>query len=306
MGQPAHADQQQQDVDDRLVSRPGAAFSIVELLVVIMVIAVLLAIILPALAGARARGISLTCETHLAELGKAHALYALDHDDALPTFSYEKDALGVADPIHVPEWGEGGGGWVILPISEIHFWAYQVRHYVVPDADAQIVAAVEALSCPVMYRQWRLRVTGALEGAIKDPMEAPQQSYLKSPALFTSAGSWRHWGKAPDVNAVHDVVSMSQVAHPSSKTLLVEQSSFHARTPTRLIDESVEHSSGDRFRTLGVDGHVAARRVADALRPHGFVGFGAGHEIHPVTPEQFAESGIPLLSTHLGAAGRDW
>jgi len=60
------------------------AFTLVELLVVIAIIALVAALLLPALHRARARVRSLVCLNHLRQWGLATQLYALDNHDFLP------------------------------------------------------------------------------------------------------------------------------------------------------------------------------------------------------------------------------
>jgi prepilin-type N-terminal cleavage/methylation domain-containing protein/prepilin-type processing-associated H-X9-DG protein len=59
-------------------------FTLIELLVVIAIIAILAALLLPALSSAKARSQSLACLNNLKQLEICWHLYALDHDDALP------------------------------------------------------------------------------------------------------------------------------------------------------------------------------------------------------------------------------
>src|SRR4051794_39509537 len=72
-------------VADRLV-KPGCvkAFTIIELLIVVAIIAVLAALLLPALAGGKSQARSTYCLNNIRQLGLALHTYAGDHEDAFP------------------------------------------------------------------------------------------------------------------------------------------------------------------------------------------------------------------------------
>jgi prepilin-type N-terminal cleavage/methylation domain-containing protein len=69
-------------VKERSMKRKG--FTLVELLVVIAIIALLMAILVPALAKARALAYRMLCGSNLSGIGKAMAIYSQDHDGDYP------------------------------------------------------------------------------------------------------------------------------------------------------------------------------------------------------------------------------
>src|SRR5438132_14100699 len=89
-------------MNNAIKEKPGGGFSLIELLLVIAIIAVLAAMLLPALAKTRTKGQTTVCLNNLKQLQVAWELYAGDHGDAIVPNKDDDD---------------GAGNWVSLPGS---------------------------------------------------------------------------------------------------------------------------------------------------------------------------------------------
>ncbi len=93
-----------------------AGFTLIELLVVISIIAILIALLLPALAAARESGRTMLCLSNLRQLGIANDAYTVDNDDYFLPAAMVKDGLTIEEilvpyigpmnpPHHAPKLG---------------------------------------------------------------------------------------------------------------------------------------------------------------------------------------------------------
>ena len=75
----------------------GKAFTLIELLVVIAIIAILAALLLPALSQAKAKGIRTKCLANIKQILLSTHMYVLDFNDVLPYTSWSSDTRDVAN-----------------------------------------------------------------------------------------------------------------------------------------------------------------------------------------------------------------
>lgn len=103
----------------RIVSRP--AFTLVELLVVIGIIGVLIALLLPALAGARENAKSVKCASQLRNLGQAISNYVVGSKGSLPMWSgwHTIDGNGTGADQPGPAWTEQLAPTYVKPANAV-------------------------------------------------------------------------------------------------------------------------------------------------------------------------------------------
>ena len=116
-------------------------FTLIELLVVIAIIAMLAAILLPALNSAREAGKMANCASNMKQMGSALNMYLSDNDDTFPNSSGYGKAQGTNKTLVASYWDRGFYNWNTT--RKNYFWHYQIFQYMGNNPDAMYCTAVE-------------------------------------------------------------------------------------------------------------------------------------------------------------------
>ncbi len=222
--------------------RRRLAFTLVELLVVLTVVAVLAALLTPVIVQARAGARQTTCASHLLQLGHACTLYLQDYDERFPTCYWNSSlALPVDPPLLLQPYLQN---WEILYCPERQT---RLPECLEPDDPLQPNSR-----CMGYGYNWG---SGLVWG----------QSFAKGDGLVRPAGSL----SGPMIG-----VTLQEVVQPSHCLLMGDTNDFafltllrnampgvrHRGDPAAVLNdvgqpyEPPRHSGGNNF--LFVDGHV--------------------------------------------------
>jgi len=215
---------------------PNKNFTLIELLVVIAIIAILAAMLMPALQQARERGKTTTCVNQLKQIGQAMFSYQGEYDDFYPWSSYTA-----------------------------HKWAWIFYQKYLPSR--------KAWKCPSASVFTNNYIDGSEDvlNCAESNLQSRFTSYMPYGYNYVGFASTRAWGATLNADVVFGV-KVSQVRKPSIKILLGDSTRNNADgtpkldtqcgcnlwfQPTSTSWSSLHDRHGGESANIGwADGHV--------------------------------------------------
>jgi len=254
----------------KCVEGSAEGFTLIELLIVIAIIALLMAILLPALSRAREHGKRAVCLNNLKQLTMAWMMYAQANDDKLVNGGPINNIAAVPDDTPPPEFGCGPGvvdGKAVAPTATTDCWSVHLNELPWVGAGWSGIAGVAASEC----QQICAIETGALWKYVKERniyhCPTGRKGEMVTYTIVDSMNGKYCWSGCstngfPSVPANMCIKNLGQIKNASRRTVFLDEGylspdSFAVNylCPSWFDPPMVSHGSGTDVAYA--DGHSA-------------------------------------------------
>ena len=202
-------------------------FTLIELLVVIAIIAILAAMLLPALGKAKQKAYGISCINNLRQMQVAQALYPDDNRDRL--------VPSLADPDPAKTWAAGDLRDPVQAVNELYVTTALLGTYVKSAAIFKCPADKTTVNGKARIRSQSMNIFfGGKPDLTPGPASArvditTQNFFAKASSVIRPSGLWVLWDESP--GTIDDCYGVVDVSAPyrTSKILVNVPASYHNR-----------------------------------------------------------------------------